>query len=67
MGAGFGSPAAGAKLIEKFAEGARWAHIDIAGAAWATHRKAVCTSGATGFGVRLLDQWMRCFETPEDA
>jgi leucyl aminopeptidase len=62
MGAGAGSPAAGAKLIQKFAGDARWAHIDIAGTAWSTRRTALSGKGATGFGVRLLAQWLRVFE-----
>ena len=62
LGAGFGSPAAGAKLIEKFAGDSRWAHIDIAGTAWATRRTPFSNKGATGFGVRLLDQWLRRLE-----
>jgi leucyl aminopeptidase len=33
-----------------------WAHLDIAGTAWATKDRAWVPKGATGFGVRLLDR-----------
>ncbi|MGN6501149.1 MAG: leucyl aminopeptidase family protein, partial [Tsuneonella sp.] len=49
FGAGSGSPAAGAKFLEKFAKGRSWAHIDIAGTAWAGRRTTRCGPGATGF------------------
>lgn len=57
FGVGGGSPIAGAKFIEKFAKGRRWAHLDIAGVGWATRRSSRCGPGATGFGVALLDRW----------
>jgi leucyl aminopeptidase len=31
-----------------------WAHIDIAGPAYAKKESAYCGPGGTGFGVRLL-------------
>lgn len=58
FGAGAGSPVAGAKFIEKFAKGRRWAHLDIAGMAWTTRRSSRCGAGPTGFGVALLDRWV---------
>jgi leucyl aminopeptidase len=58
IGIGMGSPVAGAKFIEKFAQGRRWAHLDIAGVGWATRRSSRCGAGATGFGVALLDRWI---------
>ncbi|MDB5369428.1 MAG: pepA [Roseomonas sp.] len=33
-----------------------WAHLDIAGTAWATKDSAIVPKGATAFGVRLLDR-----------
>jgi leucyl aminopeptidase len=46
-----------ALFIQKFVNGLAWAHIDMAGTAWKPN-SAVPTipSGATGFGVRLLDR-----------
>jgi leucyl aminopeptidase len=57
FGMGTGSPVAGAKFIEKFAKGRRWAHLDIAGTGWASRRSSRSGPGATGFGVALLDRW----------
>ena len=37
-------------------EGVKWAHIDIAGMVWANKAGALWDKGATGYGVRLLDQ-----------
>lgn len=46
-----------AAFLSNFADGAPWAHIDIAGTAWTqdgTHEKSYNPKGATGFGVRTL-------------
>ncbi|MBI3277353.1 MAG: leucyl aminopeptidase [Chlamydiae bacterium] len=36
-----------------------WAHLDIAGTAWADEKKPYCPKGATGIGLRLLVKMMR--------
>lgn len=36
-----------------------WAHLDIAGVAWVKRNKNLCPTGAAGFGVRLLNQFVR--------
>jgi len=41
-------------FLAAFAEGTRWAHIDIAGPAFTTKAQPYCEPGGTGFGVRLL-------------
>lgn len=38
---------------------ARWAHLDIAGTAWAEEEGRYQPKGATGVGVRLLVDWLR--------
>ena len=43
-----------AKFLEEFTEGLRWAHLDIAGTAWADRDKPYVPKGAVGIGVRLL-------------
>ncbi len=43
-----------AKFLEAFTEGLRWAHLDIAGTAWAERPKPYVPKGAVGIGVRLL-------------
>ena len=48
-----------AQFIQRFIEnGMRWAHVDMAGKAWTDKASATGDKGATGFGVRLLDQYV---------
>ena len=48
-----------AQFIQRFIEnGVKWAHIDMAGKAWADKAGSTYEKGATGFGVRLLDQYV---------
>jgi len=35
-----------------------WAHIDIAGPAYSKKANAYCAAGGTGFGVRLLTDFI---------
>ncbi len=44
-------------FLQRFVnEGVKWAHLDIAGMVWANKAGALWDKGATGYGVRLLDQ-----------
>ena len=48
-----------AQFIQRFIEnGVKWAHIDMAGKAWTDKATATYDKGATGFGVRLLDEYV---------
>ena len=48
-----------AQFIQRFVEnGVRWAHVDMAGKAWSDKASSTYDKGATGFGVRLLDQYV---------
>jgi leucyl aminopeptidase len=48
-----------AQFIQRFVEnGVKWAHIDMAGKAWSDKAAPTYDKGATGFGVRLLDQYV---------
>ena len=48
-----------AQFIQRFVEnGVKWAHIDMAGKAWSDKASATYDKGATGYGVRLLDQYV---------
>jgi len=48
-----------AQFIQRFIEnGLKWAHIDMAGKAWSDKPSSTYEKGATGFGVRLLDQFV---------
>jgi leucyl aminopeptidase len=55
-----------AAFLREFAGAAPWAHLDIAGVDTAEAPHALGPAGATGFGVRLLDQLVEAqFETPD--
>jgi len=48
-----------AQFLQRFVEdGVAWAHLDIAGMAWSDKAKPTYDKGATGYGVRLLDQYI---------
>jgi leucyl aminopeptidase len=48
-----------AQFIQRFVEnGVKWAHIDMAGKAWSDKAAPTYEKGATGYGVRLLDQYV---------
>ncbi|URW76494.1 leucyl aminopeptidase [Sphingomonas donggukensis] len=49
-----------AQFIKRFVdEGVRWAHLDIAGMVWSDKDGTHYGKGATGYGVRLLDRFVR--------
>lgn len=55
-----GGSSSAAAFISRFVkDGQVWAHLDIAGKAWTTKDLATVPKGGTGFGVRLLDAWVR--------
>jgi leucyl aminopeptidase len=45
-------------FLKRFARDLRWAHLDIASTAWAETERPHEPKGATGFGVRLLLEWL---------
>ena len=58
-GKGAGSITA-AQFLQRFiADGTPWAHLDIAGMAWSDKPGRTWGKGATGYGVRLLDRFVR--------
>lgn len=59
-----GGVGSSAIFLKQFAEGYPWAHLDIAGMSFEEHggspkRPAYLEKGGTGFGVRLLVQFLR--------
>ncbi|MDE2436015.1 MAG: leucyl aminopeptidase, partial [Sphingomonadales bacterium] len=49
-----------AQFIQRFVDKDRpWAHLDIAGMVWAGKPGATWDKGATGYGVRVLDRYVR--------
>ncbi len=60
VGPRFGGSITAAQFIKRFIEnGTPWAHLDIAGMVWADKPGTTWDKGATGFGVRLLDRFVR--------
>jgi leucyl aminopeptidase len=47
-----------AQFLQRFVNKTPWAHLDIAGMAWSKEANPTTPSGATGFGVRLLDRFV---------
>jgi leucyl aminopeptidase len=59
-GAGGAGASVGAAFIGSFvAEGQTWAHLDIAGVDYTDKPKPTTPKGFTGWGVRLLDEYLR--------
>ncbi len=49
-----------AQFIQRYiTKGTPWAHLDIAGMVWADKPGATWDKGATGYGVRLIDRYVR--------
>jgi len=48
-----------AQFLQRYVENdTPWAHLDIAGMAWTDKERPTMAKGATGYGVRLLDQFV---------
>ncbi len=60
-GRGAGSITA-AQFLQRFVGETKWAHLDIAGVAWKGKGDAMAHKGATGFGVKLLNELVKKFE-----
>ncbi len=60
-GKGAGSITA-AQFLKRFVNDVAWAHLDIAGVAWADKDTDLHPTGATGFGIRLLNEFVRLHE-----
>ncbi len=56
VGTRAGGSITAAQFIQRFVQGRPWAHLDIAGTAWATKDLPTAPKGATAYGVRLLDR-----------
>ncbi|MEK6734765.1 MAG: leucyl aminopeptidase, partial [Pseudomonadota bacterium] len=60
-GKGAGSITA-AQFLKRFVNNVPWAHLDIAGVSWADKDTELHPQGATGFGIRLLNEFIRKYE-----
>ncbi len=56
IGGAFGGSITAAQFIQRFVNKVPWAHLDIAGTAWAEEARGSTPKGASGFGVRLLNR-----------
>lgn len=55
----WGENGAAAEFLRCFIEeGREWAHLDIAGVSWSIEDLPLCKKGVTGFGVKLLYDWV---------
>ncbi len=54
IGGSHGGAITAALILQEFVDGLPWAHLDIAGPAFAEKDSPICPKGATGFGVRTL-------------
>ena len=54
-----GSPITAGSFLQSFVGDLEWAHLDIAGTAWAESAFGYQPKGATGVGVRLVLEWLR--------
>jgi leucyl aminopeptidase len=62
-----GGSVTAAQFVQRFVNNKPWAHLDIAGVAWATKESALGPKGATAFGVRLLDRLVAAeYEKPAE-
>jgi len=57
-GRGAGSITA-AQFLKRFVGETKWAHLDIAGVAWKGKGDPLAVKGATGYGLRLLNQLVK--------
>ncbi|MFT8365820.1 MAG: leucyl aminopeptidase [Gluconobacter cerinus] len=57
-----GSAILAAEFLKRFVGETVWAHLDIAGTTWKTTASPTAPKGATGFGVRLLNQFVLSHE-----
>jgi leucyl aminopeptidase len=48
-----------AAFLEHFAGKVPWAHLDIAGMAWTAKSSGTFSTGATGFGVRVMARFLQ--------
>ena len=53
-------------FLSRFTEGQRWAHLDIAGMSWADADAPYRPKGATGYGVRLLAEFVAAYAPAAD-
>ena len=60
VGPRYGGSITAAQFLQRYVDkGTPWAHLDIAGTVWTDKPGLTWDKGASGFGVRLLDRYVR--------
>ncbi len=59
LGTGGAGTITAAAFLEKFTGKVPWAHLDIAGMAWTAKKSGYFSTGATGFGVRVIARYLQ--------
>jgi leucyl aminopeptidase len=59
IGERWGGSITAAQFLKRFVGDTKWVHLDIAGVTWSKAGKPTSPKGGTGFGVRLLDRWVK--------
>lgn len=62
-----GGASLAAAFLARFARGLRWAHVDFASTGWCFAERPHESRGPTGFGARLLLEWLRASAAPSAA
>jgi leucyl aminopeptidase len=55
----YGGALYAAAFLQEFVAGVPWAHLDIAGVAWSDRERGYHRIGATGYGVRVLWEFVK--------
>ena len=55
----WGGASTAAAVLKEFVADVPWVHLDIAGVAWTDKDAGLSRRGATGFGVRLLWEFLK--------
>ena len=61
IGGSYGGAITAALLLQEFVGDRPWAHLDIAGPAFAEKEMVTCPKGGTGFGVRMLLKFLSSY------
>ena len=61
VGGSYGGAITAALILQEFVSDVPWAHLDIAGPAFAEKESPTCPKGGTGFGVRTLLKFLSTF------
>ncbi|MFQ5904805.1 MAG: M17 family metallopeptidase, partial [Candidatus Binatia bacterium] len=61
IGGSYGGAITAALILQEFVSDIPWAHLDIAGPAFADKEMLTCPKGGTGFGVRTLLKFLSTF------